>query len=161
MLLIIAGLALAPLHASSLMVIDRVVAFIGDDAITMRELVQEHDKRIAMKPSESRQETLDALINTRLLLKAARHAKISLGSVDEKAILDRYIELKIRASVLISDTEAKKFYRKNKDRFKGAEFSAVRPEIIKYLEEKRFNDILSKHIEQLRRDSRIVVLDID
>lgn len=149
-----------PCHASALRSIDRVVAYIDDDAITMLELQREHKRRAAMSPREPMQQTLDALINTRLMLKAAHQSKLSIGTVDEVAILERYIELKIKASVLVSEAEIKKYYKKNKNRFKGADYNDVRPEIRKYLEEKEFNEALIKHIRELRERAAIRVLEI-
>ena len=147
--------------ALALKSIDRVAAFIGNDAITMRELKEEFKKRKVLNPSETINDTLDALINTRLMLKAAADSKLTLGTVDEKIILERYIDLKIKASVLISEADIKKFYRKNRDRFKGADYNTVRPEIRKYLEEREFNKALLKHIEHLRKNARIRILELD
>jgi len=137
--------------------IDRVVAFVDDIAITHRELERQYAKDISRFPSRNRNETLEAMINTALMLKDAR--RLHLWADNDTDLLQKYLDLKIRAIVYVSDRDVAEYYKENRGAFGGRVLEEAKPEIRHFLEELHFNRALKEHIAGLRVSAIIVVLD--
>jgi hypothetical protein len=136
--------------------IDRVVAYIDHIAITRRELDAQHAKELSLHPSRTRRQTLEAMINTTLMLRDAR--RLRLGANDDAELLEKYLDLKVRALVLVTDKDIGIYYNENRERMGNRSLRAVKPEIRAYLEELKYNRTLKEHIARLRVSVLIEIL---
>ncbi len=106
---------------------DRVVAFVGNDAITLSELEKTFTDTLRITPNVTRDEVLNTMVNRLLLLREAKKIKLEAPSEDE--LLREYIDLKIKAFIRIKEDELTDFYEKHLSDFQGKEFESVRDEI--------------------------------
>ncbi len=136
-------------------IIDRVVAFVDDRAITMSELENNYKDTVKLMPGIKKEEVLNTAINRILLLREARKLRIEAPTKD--AIIQEYIELKLKAIIKITEEDLKEFYEKNRNEFGNVEFDDVRDKIENYLIEKEVNRRLEKHIEELRSRAYIKI----
>lgn len=137
-------------------VIDRVVAFIDTEAITLSELDETVRRTNRINPSVTRQEVLRTLINRILLLREAH--RLRLEAKDEDSLLEQYIDLKIRAFIKVSESEMREIYETNREEFVPRGFADAKDEIEAYLREKEVNYRLRQLIEGLRQNTYIKVL---
>lgn len=136
-------------------VLNRVVAYVDDSAITLSEF-RETFVRMKMTVSNiSAEEVIASMINRRLLLKEAAKMRLEAATKDE--LLKDYIDIKIKASILIREKDTERFYNEHREDFKGKDYASVRDEIDKYLFEMEVNRQLKKHIEDLRANAEIKV----
>lgn len=136
--------------------IDKVVAFVDNSAITLREFEETYEKSRAINPNIPRKEVLNTMINRMLLLTEAKKLKIEARSDEE--LLSEYIDLKVKAFIKISEEDLEVFYNKNISEFKGAGYDAVRDKIEEYLTEQEINRLLKRHIDELRSKAYIKVI---
>lgn len=136
-------------------VIDRIVAFVDDRAITMSELENNYKDTVKLMPDIKREEVLNTVINRILLLREAKKLRIEAPTKD--AIIQEYIELKLKTIIKITEEDLKEFYEKNRNEFGNVEFDDVRDKIENYLIEKEVNQRLEKHIEELRSKAYIKI----
>lgn len=136
--------------------IDRVVAFVDDRAITMMEFEETYEKTKKIRPDISKEEVLTTSINRILLLKEAKKLKIEAKTDDE--LLNGYIELKVKAFIRLKEEDLKEFYNTHISEFKDTSYEAVRDKIEEYLTEKEVNNLLKRHIEELRSKAYIKVV---
>jgi hypothetical protein len=148
-------LLFAPCHLLSAEIRDRVVAFVGNNAITLSELEVKYEETLKITPDITRDEVLNTMINRLLLVEEAKKIKLEAPSEDE--LLRNYIDLRIRAFIRIKEEEIKDFYKKHIDEFQGKEFDAVRDEIENYLTEKALNERLKIYINELREKACIKI----
>lgn len=139
--------------SASAEVMDRVVAFIDNDAITLSELEDEFAKVENITPSISRAELLKNIIARRLLLREAKRLRIQ--APDDAALLEKYMDLKVKAFIKIPEADMKAFYGNNRSEFGKLRFPDVKDRIEAYLREKEINRRLKKHIEKLKAASHI------
>lgn len=76
------------------------------------------------------------MINRVLLLKKAK--ELFIEGKDEE-LINNYIDLKIKSTIVISESEIRQYYEQNKTQFKDIPYASVRNEIEKYLFEKELN----------------------
>ena len=140
------------LHATEL--IDRVVAYVDETAVTLSEL---HDYYIETKKTANitEEEALNSMINRILLLKEARAMKLEAHTDDE--LLKDYIDIKIGSIILIKEDAVISFYNEHLKEFKGQDYLTVRDTIEKYLFELEINKQLKKHLEELRSKAEIKI----
>ena len=136
-------------------IIDRVVAFVDDRAITMSELENNYKDTVKLMPDIKKEEVLNTVINRILLLREAKKLRIEAPAKD--AIIQEYIELKLKTIIKITEEDLKEFYEKNRNEFGNVEFDDVRDKIENYLIEKEVNQRLEKHIEELRSKAYIKI----
>ncbi len=136
--------------------IDRVVAFVDDRAITLRELRETYEKTKKMQQDVSMEEVLNTMINRLLLLNDARRMKIEAKTDDE--LLNEYIALKVKAFIMVKEEDIEDFYRKNEKEFKDAPLETVRDKIEEYLTEKETNRLLKEKVAELRAKAYVKVL---
>jgi len=136
--------------------IDRVVAFVNERAITLSELRETYERTKKVQPDISMDEVLNTMINRALLLSDARRLKIE-AKTDED-VLSQYMELKVRAFIQVKEEDIEDYYRKNEQEFKGAPFETVRGKIEEYLTEKEINNVLRRQIAELRARAYVKVL---
>ena len=134
---------------------DRVVAYVDNDAITLSELEEHYAASVQIKPDITREEVLQTMVNRLLLLREAK--KIKLEAPSENALLQEYIDLKIRAFIRINEAEVIDFYENHIDEFKGKELEDVREEIENVLIEKELNERLKSHIKELKENSCVKI----
>lgn len=134
---------------------DRVVAFVENDAITLSELEDQYDNTIQITPDITKEEVLNTMVNRLLLLREAR--KIKLEAVTEDALLQEYIDLKIRAFIRVNEEEIVDFYEKHIGDFQENELETVREEIENVLLEKALNERLKSHINELKEKACVKI----
>lgn len=146
------------LSSSSLLfaaIIDRVVAYVDNTAITRSELDRKYAETALISPAVTREEVLNTMINRILLVKQAR--KIRLRSEGEDELLKEYVDLKIRALIRISDEETRNFYERHIADFPGKELEDLREEIENYLTDQQLNRRLREHIAELRSNACVTI----
>ena len=134
---------------------DRVIASVGDQAITMSELDEQYRNTVKISPDITVEEVLDTMINRILILREARKYRIEAASLEQ--VMHEYIDLKIRAFIRVGENDIEQFFQENRDKFAGREFEDVRDEIDTYLTEKELNARLKETLKELRRDAYIRV----
>jgi hypothetical protein len=113
--------------ASSAAVVDRVVAYVDEEAVTLRELEAEYARSQAEALGQSRGEVLDALVNRLLLLREAKRMRLSAES--DEGLIEEYLDLKLGAFVVVDDEEVARYYNESRQMFAGRGFNEVRGEI--------------------------------
>ena len=136
-------------------VIDRVVAFVDDEAVTLSELDEDYRAAVKLKPDIKKEEVLNTKINRMLLLREAKKLRIEGANGDE--VIEEYIELKLRTFIKITEDDLREFYEKNRKEFGKTDFDDAREKIEEYLVEKEVNIRLKKHIEDLRTKAYIKI----
>lgn len=165
-------------------VIDRVVASIDNEAITLSDV---HDAIRFSGKNISEKEMVETLINRRLLLREARNLRLSeidkmeidesvkrLKSkytseeafrkaynniteydlrehIRESLIIERLIDYRIKAFIIITPEQIRDFYEQNRDKFGKEGFEDVRDEINRYLIEIETNRRLKERLDILKR----------
>lgn len=128
---------------------DRVVAYVDNDAITLSELEEMYAHTFEVTPDITKDEVLNTMVNRLLLLREAKKLKLEVASED--ALLQEYIDLKIRAFIRVKEEDIVEFYDQHRGDFQGKEMEEVRDEIENLLTEKALNERLKSHIEELKK----------
>lgn len=136
-------------------IIDRVVAYVDNYAITLRDFKNMAEKMKEKMPEIKNEEILEIMLNRALLLK---NAKELFSEGNEEEIINNYIELKIKSAILIPESKIREYYEQNKVQFKEIPYTSVRNEIEKYLFEKELNKKLKEHIDELKKDVEIKII---
>jgi len=134
-------------------VLDRVVAYVDDRAITLTEFQDSYAATREKSPDVSPEEVIESMINRLLLIKEARKIRLEAASDDD--LLSELIEIKIRAPIVIREDGAKAFYESHRSEFGERDFLSVRDEIEQYLFELEATRRLKEYLEQLRGGSEI------
>ena len=146
------------LYAAHAEIIERVVAFIDDDAIMLSEFNKAYEIAVQRDKNISKKDVLNTMINRRLLLKEAERLHISPENYTgdkEDAIIREYIDTRIKAFIRIPMGRIEAFYNANKERFKGRPFYEVKNDIERLLLEEEVNKRLLAEINKLREKSYI------
>lgn len=145
---------------SSAEIVDRIVATINDHVITLSELKER--SRIEKRDEK---EVLEGIINMVLLLSEAKRLGLAdpeeIGTDpyrDTNIMIERFIERRIKAFILIPMERSKDFYEVNKEKFRGKEFFDVRDEINHYLIEEETNKRIEKYLKELREKADVRIL---
>jgi hypothetical protein len=155
-LLLLTSYFLLPTYICSAELIDRVVAFVDEKAITQSEFNEVYEKTAKIKSDISKEDVLYTMINKTLLLAEAKKLKIEAGTDED--VLNEYMELKVKAFIRIKEEDMEDFYNKNISEFKGAAYDTVRDKIEEYFTEREVNRLLKRHINELRAKAYIKVL---
>lgn len=137
--------------------IDRVVAYVDDEAITLRELNAAYEAALQLNPGTTREKVLDSMIDRFLLLREAR--LLRLEAPDEEELLNEYVELKVKAFIKISEQDLKAYYQRNRKDFGELDFDAARDGIEALLQKREVSKMLEGHIQTLRSRYDIKILD--
>ncbi len=140
-------------------IIDRLVAYVDNTAITLSDLRDETDKMRKKFPHMTERDVLNSMINRILLIKEAGKIRFEAHSDDE--LINAYLDFKIRSRIFIKEEDISDFYKKHPEEFKGQDELQIRAEIEKYLLEKEFNSILKEHLKELWQLSDIKILFTD
>jgi hypothetical protein len=154
LMLLVSGNALSPLSAFAEMV-DRVIAFIDDEAITLTDLRDYYSVMHENVSDISEAEALETLINRKLILREANRLKLKGLSDDD--IIEEFIDIKFRAFIKVSEKEIGDFYNQHNDRFSDLPLDRVRKDIEAVLIEEKVNMELKKYVKELRTESYIKV----
>ncbi len=136
--------------------VDKLVAYIDEIAITSRELDNAHAEWVTQSLKRSRTQTLEALINTTLILREAR--RLRLIAPDDSSLIHQYLDLKVRALIFVREVEVKGYYDDNIDKFVGITYEEASAEIRRYLTELNYNEKLRQHMQSLRDNAHIRIL---
>ena len=140
--------------------VDRVVAYVDDMAITQRTLEARYSAALKEKGTDkdkfTRFEALSEIIDKALLLREARKIKLTATSEDE--LVQKYIEFKVKALIIIREEEIKEYYDKNQVLFKKSKYSEARDRIKRYLENEEKMRRLKHHMASLRQKATIRIL---
>lgn len=136
-------------------VIDRLVAYVDDYAITLSELDMQFEKMSKVSPSITKKEVIESIINKILLIKEAK--KLRLDFSTEEDLINHYLEMAISSRLTIKEEEVFDFYKKNVQSAKNEDYFDLKDQIEKYLLEQQFNTLLKKHIDELRQKANIRV----
>lgn len=136
-------------------IIDRVVAFVDDQAITLSEFREQQLIAVKITPDITAEDLVNTMINKKLLLRDAKKYRIEAPSEDE--VLRDYIDLKVRAFIRISESQAEEFYQQNINEFTGKSYDDVRDEIEEYLTEKDVNRRLRDLVKELREKTYVKI----
>ena len=136
-------------------VIDRVVAYVDDRAITYSDFRDKFKKLREVVPAISEEETINSMINTLLLLEQARKMRLEAASDDD--LVKEYIDIRIKSRVFVKEDQLTTYFNEHKKDFGGRDYLSVRDELEKYLSELEINRQLKNHLEELRRQSNIVI----
>lgn len=137
--------------------IDRVIAYVDDRAITLREFNDYYEKAASIMAEINKEDLLNTYINRILLLREAKRFRIIAPTEDE--LINEYIELRVRAFVRIKEEDLKDFYNSNLQEFGNQSYDSVRDKIEEYLVQRELNRLLKRHIDELRAGSYIRILD--
>lgn len=136
-------------------VIDRIVAYVDNIAITLSDLQEEYAKTKKTTGTLTEEDVLNSMINRALLIKKAKEIRLESQSPEE--LLKEYIEIKIRAAIHIKEEDIARFYAEHIKEFEGKEYLSVRDEIENYLFELETNRQLKRHLEELRANAEIKI----
>jgi hypothetical protein len=136
-------------------VIDRVVAYVDDAAITLSDFREMQKAMKKALPSITDEDVLNSMINSLILLKEGRRMRLEAPSKDE--IVRAYIEIRIKSPLIVKEVEIEKFYREHREEFKEKEYIAVRDEIERYLFELETNRQLKRHLEELKANASVKI----
>ena len=137
-------------------VIDRVVAYVDDRAITERELDAVHQRALSSGLRPTRAETLEKLINRILLVGEA--LKLRVEGTGEDELIHEYIDLKVRAFITLRESDVRQYYDENSWKYKGASYESIKDDIRLLLEEKAVNARLRRHLEKIRERADIRIM---
>jgi len=135
--------------------IDRVVAYVDDYAITQSEVEQKYREMHQVNEEVTYENTLQTIINRTLLITEAKKYRLESDTPD--GLIEKDIDLKIRATVKIPEDSVMGYYEENREHFAGKDYEDEREEILRYLTEKRVNERLREQLLELRRKYRIVI----
>ncbi|MEN2985094.1 MAG: hypothetical protein ABDH16_00285 [Thermodesulfovibrionaceae bacterium] len=136
-------------------VVDRVIAYVDNYAITLKEFIVFSKKMKENFSDMKNEEILETMINRILLIKKAEEY---FAGLPEEELINNYIELKIKSTIIISEDKVRNYYESNKDKFKNIPYISIREEIEKYLFEKELNKKLKEHIKELRESTEIKII---
>ncbi len=144
-----------PWLCESAELIDRVVALVDDEAITLNELNDRFEESRVVMPEITKEQVLQTMVNRTLLKRDALKRRISGKNEDE--IIRRYINLKVRYSVRINEVDIERFFNENRNDFRGEAFNTVHKEIKRYLTELEVNKRLERLIEELKTKAEVKI----
>lgn len=133
--------------------IDRVVAYVNNTAITLSEF---KEQRTRTPLSVDNASLLNLMINNTLIVLEAHKMRLEASSTEE--LISIYLDLKIRKSIDIKDSQVEEFFKEQREHFKNTDLQTVQKDISQYLAEKELNELLKKHLEELKANADIKVL---
>lgn len=146
-------LLLWPAFAACQELADRVVASVGTTAITLSEFQERFAALKAKQPDTSEEAAINSMINGILLLEKARQMRLEGKHADD--LIAEYINVKIRAAILIRDEEIDRYLSEHRLKPGTQENASVRTKVEELLTEKEVNKALEKHLKELREAADI------
>lgn len=155
LLLMIFMLGAAAPRLCSAELIDRVVAYVDDHAITYSEFRDKFEKLKKALPAITEEEAVHSMINNLLLLEQAH--KMRLEGPSEDDLVREYVDIRIKSRVFIKEDQLTAYFAEHRKEFGGKDYISVRDEIEKYLSELEINKQLKDHLQDLRKQANIVI----
>jgi exonuclease I len=75
----------------------------------------------------------------------------------DQILVVKYVDLRIRAFVLVTPDEEKKYYEEHKKDFGTRDFAEVEPEIKRLLTEQKTDKKLAEYLRDLKKDANIII----
>jgi hypothetical protein len=147
--------SLGVVSAVSAAIFDRVVAFVGDQAITLSEFRVQYRNTLRVSADVTKDEVINTMINRLLLMREAKKYRIEAPTQDE--MIREYVDFKVRALIRVSESDVETFYKENVGQFSGKDYEEARGEIEKYLTEKEVNNRLKETLKELRKKAYIKI----
>lgn len=144
---------------SSAKLIDKVVAYVNDTAITYSEVKENYEITKKTIPDITIKDIILSMINRQLLIEDAKNLRLEAENEDE--MIKLYIDLKIGSLIFIKEEDIINFYNQHEQEFKGKEYLTVREEIERYLFHLEMNKRIKKHLEELRLKNEVKILITD
>lgn len=144
---------------ASAQLIDRVVAYVNDTAITYSEVKENYEITKKTIPDITIKDIILSMINRRLLIEDAKNLRLEAENEDE--MIKLYIDIKIGSLIFIKEEDIINFYNQHEQEFKGKEYLTVREEIEKYLFHLEMNRRIKEHLEELRLKNEVKILTTD
>ncbi len=144
------------LNHSDADLINRIVALVGEDAITLADLDKKYSEERTVNTDISRRDVLDKMVDRLLIKQEAMNLKIT--GINNDDIIRQYIDTKIRAYIRIRNEYITQFYNENKKSFSDQDILYVGNEIERILIERETSKNVNRLINQLRKESYIKIL---
>ncbi len=144
-------------------ILERIVAIVNDDVILLSEYKKELESAKKSGRRRSVEEVLEEMINSNLLLHEAKKywAGVSVvrndTAIDDKAVINEYINRRIKAFIHIAYEDIEAYYMNNRDLFGNREFYNARDEIEEYLVNEELKVRLRQYLKELRKSAYIRV----
>lgn len=142
--------------SSDAKIIDRIVAYVDYDAITSVDLQRFMEDLKSRAVKTTPKEAVEVLINRKIFIKEARRLKLKART--DEALIEKYIDIKIKPFIFVKDEEILKYYREHLDVFKDKPFEELREQLRKVVYEKKLNRAIKEHIRKLRKAHNVVVI---
>jgi len=151
--LLVVCVLLWPAFAACQELVDRVVASVGTTAITLSEFQERFAALKGKQPDMNEEEAVNTMINGVLLLEKARQLRLEGKSADD--LIAEYINVKIRAAILIRDEEIDRYLSEHSIKPSAQENASVRAKVEELLTEQEVTRSLQKHLKELRESADI------
>jgi len=151
--LLVVCILLRPAFAVCQELVDRIVASVGTTAITLSEFQERFAALKGNHPDTTEEEAVNSMINGVLLLEKARQMRLEGKNADD--LIAEYINVKIRAAILIRDEEIDRYLSEHRLKPRAQENASVRAKVEELLTEKEVNKALDKHLKELRETADI------
>lgn len=142
-------------------IIEKVVAVIDNEVITLTELNDAYEKALKGRIEVTKEEVLNEMIDRALLLKEAQKFLGGEKLEDHNELIKHYIDRRIRAFTRIPFEDIEHAYTENKDRYKDKKFYEVKEDIEKELIEEKVKIRLKEEKENLRNGAIIKINPFD
>lgn len=144
-------------------VLERIVVIVDNDVILLSEFQEALLSAGKSDAGMSEDLLLNEMINRKLLLNEARKNRVGRSykskktEADDSAVINEYIDSRIKAFIHIPYETIQDYYESHRDLFADKEFYDARDEIEDHLVEKELDVQLKKHIEELKRKAYISI----
>jgi hypothetical protein len=131
--------------------VDRVVAFVDDDAITLRELDIKYEELHSKDNTVTKQDILNTMVNQLLIERDA--AKHRITGLNKEDIINKYLNIYVKSQVNIKDKEIDNYFNENIDKLQNIKES--KDKIKEILTEKQNNVKLWERIKELKKKAYV------
>jgi len=142
-------------------VVERVVAIVNDDLVLLTEFREAFQTARKTDGSVSEEEVLNKMIDDMLLHGEAKKYRTGtedkgiITDKDNDAVIQEYIDRRIKALIHIPYYEIEKYYQTNRDSYRDREILEVRDEIEGRLVEAELSVRVRGFIEELRKKAYV------
>ncbi|MEW6601853.1 MAG: hypothetical protein AB1499_12850 [Nitrospirota bacterium] len=160
-LLLVFCLQLLPEASSDAEVIERIVAIVNDEIILLSEFRSALENARESDSTLPGEVVLGRMVDNMLLLNEAKRYRISAidkgkkGDDGNRALIQDFIDRRIKALIHIPYEELERYYQLNRDHYGGRELIDVRDEIESVLVEEEMQTRIKEFIEELRKKAYI------
>jgi len=138
-------------------IIEKVVAYVQDEAITLSEVCDYWKTLKQIHKNVSLHDALEGLLNRKMLLYKAKQLNLIAKTDDE--LIELYIRFTIKPKIKISKQQVRDYYNKYYRKLKGTTLFEIQDKIVRILYEKETNRLLKNHLTQLREELNVGIND--